>query len=71
MGWTYALPVVGKYAYNWDRIEDLSQMERDFAKNTGRKVKYQTNSYQARAFQTMGSVAEDLMRDVGRTVRWL
>ena len=71
MGWTYALPFVGKYAYQYDRIKDLSQMQKDYTKNTGKKVKYQTNSYQTQAYNGMRSFAEDAIHDVGKLARWL
>lgn len=69
--WSYAIPYVGKYAYGYDRFKDLMQKQRDYERNTRRKVAYGTDSYGAQAMHTLGNVSTSAINSAGRTVRRL
>lgn len=65
--WMYAIPFgLGNMVYKYDSYKDFRQMQRDFNKNTGRTVKYSTQSYDSRAFRTAGSLIDDVIHTGGR-----
>ncbi len=64
--WMYAVPFVGSSVYAYDSYKDNMKKQADFYKNTGRHVKYGTDSYSARAYRTIGA---ELDRQIGRGKR--
>ena len=64
--WMYAIPFVGSSVYAYDSYKDNMRKQADFFKNTGRHVKYGTDSYSARAYRTVGA---ELDRQIGRGKR--
>lgn len=64
--WMYAVPFVGSSVYAYDSYKDNMRKQADFYKNTGRHVKYGTDSYSARAYRTIGA---ELDHQTGRGKR--
>lgn len=69
--WSYGLPIAGNLIYNYDSFQDRQQMAKDFAKNTGRSIKYGTQGYTARSYSSLGSSADSVVRLAGKTYRKL
>ena len=43
----YALPIAGRFIYEYDRMKDYGKMAKDYRRNTGRTSKYATQGYEA------------------------
>lgn len=67
--WQYAIPFAGSYAYAYDSYKNGLKKQADYYKNTGRKMKYSTDSYSARAYRTLGQSIESGIRAAKKGVR--
>jgi len=67
--WMYAVPFVGSSVYAYDSYKDNMRKQADYYKNTGRHVKYGTDSYSARAYRTVGAELDKYARGGKRAVR--
>ena len=41
----YALPIAGRFIYEYDRMKDYGKMAKDYRRNTVRTSKYATQGY--------------------------
>ena len=62
--WQYAIPFAGSYAYAYDSYKNGLKKQADYYKNTGRKMKYSTDSYSARAIESGIRASKKGVRDV-------
>ena len=67
--WMYAIPFVGSSVYAYDSYKDNMRKQADYYKNTGRHVKYGTDSYSARAYRTIGAELDKYARGGKRAVK--
>ena len=67
--WMYAVPFVGSSVYAYDSYKDNMRKQADYYKNTGRHVKYGTDSYSARAYRTVGAELDKCARGGKRAVK--
>ena len=69
----YALPIAGRFIYEYDRMKDYGYMARDYKRNTGRTYKYATQGYEAQMYRqaglpnlgTVGVISHALLESVG------
>lgn len=67
--WMYAIPFgIGDAIYGYDRYKDNLQKQSDYSKNTGRSVRYGSDSYSSGAYRSLGSAVSRAGR-VGRSVK--
>lgn len=68
--WSYGLPIVGDFFYNYDRMKDFNNMHKDYVRNTGRTYAYPTQGFEAQKYRTIGRISDDILnyskRIVGR-----
>lgn len=57
----YALPLVGRFIHDYDRMKDYGYMARDYKRNTGRTYKYATQGYEAQMYRQAGQLFDSAL----------
>lgn len=57
----YALPIAGRFIYEYDRMKDYGYMAKDYKRNTGRTYKYATQGYEAQMYRQAGHLYDSVL----------
>lgn len=57
----YALPIAGRFIYQYDRVKDYGYMAKDYKRNTGRTYKYATQGYEAQMYRQAGQLYDSAL----------
>jgi hypothetical protein len=57
----YALPIAGRFIYEYDRMKDYGKMAKDYRRNTGRTSKYATQGYEAQMYRQAGQLYDSAL----------